>query len=509
MELIPKYLNSPETEVFKKHLVLFAFNIASDNVSNKNPFIIVEGYMDVVIMHQFGFNTTIGTMGTALSEENLFNVWRYCDEPVICMDGDTAGYNAMIKIAHTALEKLVPGKSLKFVILQNKDDPDSYLKSHGKESMQQLINNSFNLIDFLWDYFIKDFNNYNKTPENIALWEKKIYDTINTINNNRIKTFYKSYFRNKIYNLTRQLFYNNNSFINNSEIINDNYTNNNLNEKLLLYILIMRPFIIQFVIEDLFRVSFSSISLNNIRNSIVDDVEINIDRTKQKYNTIVSNIVEQCSKIYKIDKQTNEELMEYWYYLLNRVAFVSQEKSEINNILNDCKNEVNNSNWQRLKALKMYLLLMKNKSKKLINVTQEKNKNLSKNNTKINISKNNELNNNSNVFQDHKANNNDSNIFQNDEIKNENTFESNAEVNISKNNEINNNNSNIFQNDEITNENTFESNAEVNISKNNGLNNNNSNIFQNNEINDKNTFKNSTKINISSNNSAINTGDLF
>ena len=378
----PKYLNSPDTDVFHKHLVLFAFNIASNNVSNKNPFIIVEGYMDVLTMHQFGFTSTIGTMGTALSEEHLCNIWKYCDEPIICMDGDNAGYKSMVRTANMALSKLIPGKSLKFVIIPNNDDPDSYIKSYGKDAMQQLIDNNLNLIDFLWAYFVKEFLSYSKTPEKIALWEQEIYNTIDKISNNRIRTFYRQELKNRIYYFTKQLFYTKSSYKPNNDKVVNEYTNGNLNEKLLLYILIMRPVIIQFVIEDLFRITFSDksvhqaysgASLNDIRNSIAEfasDATINIDKIKQKYSVVINDIIKQCSKVYKIDKQTDDELIDYWYYLLDRVIFASQESNEIK-YCSQCNvqevqskndnNEINNSSWQRLKSLKMYLLSRRRK----------------------------------------------------------------------------------------------------------------------------------------------------
>lgn len=359
----PKYLNSPETAIFHKHLILFAFNIASNNVSNKNPFIIVEGYMDVLTMHQFGFTSVIGTMGTSLSEEHLFNIWKYCDEPIICMDGDNAGYKAMVRTANIALSKLTPGKSLRFVIIPNNDDPDSYIRSYGKDAMEQLINDNLSLIDFLWAYFVKEFLNDNKTPEKIALWEQEIYNTIDKISNDRIRTFYKNEIKNRIYCLTKQLFYRKTLYrANNNDVVSE-YSNKNLNENLLLYILIMRPSIIQFVIEDLFRIPFSNnnTSFNNIINSIANDAEISINKIKQKYSVVINDIIDQCSRIYKIDKQTDEELINYWYYLLDRVVLISQESNEIDNVYNECKIEINNNNWQRLKSLKMYLLLKRRK----------------------------------------------------------------------------------------------------------------------------------------------------
>ncbi len=410
----PKYLNSPETDVFHKHLVLFAFNIASKNVSNKNPFIVVEGYIDVVIMHQYGFKSTVGTMGTALSEDNLMTLWKYCDEPIICLDGDSAGYKAMVKIANIALSKLTPGKSLRFVIIPNNEDPDSYLMKYGKESMEKLINNSLSLIDFIWDYFTKQFEILDKTPEKIALWEQEIYTTLDKISNDRIKLFYKQDIKNKIYNITKQLFYKTNSIIqrnnkyniNNIPVIN-NYNNEHLNEKLLIYIIIMKPSIIPTVIEDLFRIPFANASFNNIINSIADNIEdtcktteINLDYTKKKYSNIINSIINQCSKVYNIEKQTDEEIINYWYYLMERVLLISQENNEVNAIAskliqqsnikyNFCNNkDINNRidscnqlnkcnandlqqqqdiDWQRLRALKLYLLQNKFGQKQYLN----------------------------------------------------------------------------------------------------------------------------------------------
>ena len=289
--------------------------------------------MDVLAMHQFGFNTTIGTMGTALSEDHLCNIWKYCDEPIICMDGDNAGYKSMIKTANMVLSKLTPGKSMKFVVIPDNDDPDSHLKSYGRESMDNLIKNNLNLIDFLWAYFFKNFSECNKTPEKIALWEQEIYNTIEKISNDRIRIFYKSEIKNRIYHLTKQLFYRKSSgTINNNLTINE-YSNQNLNEKLLLYILVMRPCIIQFVIEDLFRIPFSNESLSDIRNQIVaienqvneNNIESNINMINSnsnekkinqdelnilindlKNNSIVENITNQCSKIYKIERLNNQ-----------------------------------------------------------------------------------------------------------------------------------------------------------------------------------------------------------
>ena len=140
----------------------------------------------------------------------------------------------------------------------------------------------------------------------------------------------------------------------------------------------MRPSIIQFVIEDLFRVQFSNMSLNNLRDSILEaydslassnaSASLNVSEEsnvidctiREKYSTIINDIIDQCSKVYKIESQTDDELIKYWYYLMNRVVLVSNLNKEINDLSTECKSKINNSTWQRLKSIKMYLLSKNN-----------------------------------------------------------------------------------------------------------------------------------------------------
>jgi len=118
----PKYLNSPETDLFKKGYVLYGYNFARDTAYKKSQMIAVEGYMDVIALHQAGFKNVVAPLGTAVTENHIRHLWKVCDEPVFCLDGDSAGLRAMMRLAENHINMLVPGKTMKFVLLPEGKD---------------------------------------------------------------------------------------------------------------------------------------------------------------------------------------------------------------------------------------------------------------------------------------------------------------------------------------------------------------------------------------------------
>ena len=110
-----KYLNSPETPLFHKGDMLFAYDIARRNASDDAPLIVAEGYMDVIALHQAGLATAVAPLGTAITEAQLTLLWRVSPEPIICLDGDEAGSRAMLRAADLALPLLKAGsRGLRF-----------------------------------------------------------------------------------------------------------------------------------------------------------------------------------------------------------------------------------------------------------------------------------------------------------------------------------------------------------------------------------------------------------
>ena len=202
--LMPKYLNSPETQVFKKNRLLYCGEIAVKKALENERVIVVEGYMDAIFMHKSGIKETVATLGTAFNETHLQALWKIANNPVLCFDGDEAGKKAMIKAAHTALPLLTPGLTLKFCLLPKGLDPDDTIKQYGKDFMNLLIDNSIGLADFIWQNELEQDDL--KTPENRAFFEHRVNDLFKQIENPMIKSHYLQFAKTKIweqFNATR------------------------------------------------------------------------------------------------------------------------------------------------------------------------------------------------------------------------------------------------------------------------------------------------------------------
>ncbi len=195
----PKYLNSPETDLFKKGYILYGYNFARDAAYKKSQIIAVEGYMDVIALHQAGFENVVAPLGTAVTENHIRHLWKVCDEPVFCLDGDNAGLRAMMRLAENHINMLVPGKTMKFVLLPQGKDPDDVIKNSGAKVFEEMLNNSTDLSDALWDINIK--GQKLKTPEQKSAFAEKMLKVVGQIKNETVKNFYTQDYKNRIFRL--------------------------------------------------------------------------------------------------------------------------------------------------------------------------------------------------------------------------------------------------------------------------------------------------------------------
>ena len=139
----PKYLNSPETLIFNKRKNLFAMNLAKKSKSGR--IILVEGYMDAVALHQFGFDYAVASLGTALTEEHASLLAKYTDQVVLIYDGDQAGQSATRR-AIPILEKT--GLQVRVLRMQGAKDPDEFLHKFGPERFQLLLEGAENQMEY-------------------------------------------------------------------------------------------------------------------------------------------------------------------------------------------------------------------------------------------------------------------------------------------------------------------------------------------------------------------------
>jgi DNA primase len=145
----PKYLNSPETELFHKGRELYGLYEARRSSRTLSRLLIVEGYMDVVRLHQAGITYAVATLGTATTTEHLTRVFRICNELVFCFDGDRAGRAAAWRALENSLPHVREGRQLRFLFLPEGQDPDSLVGEEGREKFEARLSTATPLSEYL------------------------------------------------------------------------------------------------------------------------------------------------------------------------------------------------------------------------------------------------------------------------------------------------------------------------------------------------------------------------
>ncbi len=146
----PKYLNSPETVLFNKSQELYGFYEARTSIQQQKFVLVVEGYMDVVSVAQAGITNVVATLGTACTEQHIQFLFKTTPEIVFCFDGDVAGKKAAWRSLELCLPLLDDQHRIKFLILKNNEDPDSFVRKFGAEALQTEIKRAASLPDFLF-----------------------------------------------------------------------------------------------------------------------------------------------------------------------------------------------------------------------------------------------------------------------------------------------------------------------------------------------------------------------
>lgn len=195
-----KYLNSRETPLFDKGRALYNHGPAREAAGKGQPLIVAEGYMDVIALVRGGFHATVAPLGTAITEDQLRLLWRIADEPIIALDGDTAGLRAAMRLIDLALPLLEAGKSLRFCIMPAGLDPDDLIRSKGPAAMQKLLDEAQPLVSLLWrrETEGKSFD----SPERRAGLDKTLRAAISRIPD----PFLRRHYGEAINDLRRQLF---------------------------------------------------------------------------------------------------------------------------------------------------------------------------------------------------------------------------------------------------------------------------------------------------------------
>jgi len=328
---LAKYINSPETEFYKKGRTVFNLDKAKLKRSETEEVIIVEGYMDVVSLHTAGIQNVISNSGTALTENQIELIWKFFANPVLCLDGDQSGQLASLRIAERLFPLINENNKVFFSILPNGKDPDDYIKENGKDMFVDLLKQKKIIQSFIWDLYSKKISK--NDPFAISKFEKEIKKLCFSIKDETLRKYILEDFLEKIKNLTpnqnikktfkpyydykkKQDF----RILSETKALykkKDHFSKEEMKEYSVLFIMINCPSVAQSKLEEISEVIFLTEENENFKKSILNLISegknVNEIKTLSEFNKLASKIDHDINlKNILIKKNENEkkELLE-------------------------------------------------------------------------------------------------------------------------------------------------------------------------------------------------------
>ena len=332
-----KYINSQESEIFKKSEILFGLKQNQESIRKNKIIILVEGYMDVISLAENDINLAVASMGTSLSKTQILKMWNLSNIPYICFDGDEAGRNSSKIIATKILEFLVPGKSFKFIRLPENYDPDSFLKKWNKKAFDDLMNKSYDLSDLIWQIILESIGK--TTPEFIALLDEKIRFYSSKISNKKVSDEYYRFLIKKkndyLWNIKSKKRFKKFTKEKIQEFIN---------EKLIVIFMLFETKLVQKHLEEISEIKFQNSDLNKtkdffFRKIYLENLKVDSDLLKNLKNNFFSiEEVDSLKKTHIANLNDNEKAIFLQQILTNL------KLPELQNEVNRLKELISNTN---------------------------------------------------------------------------------------------------------------------------------------------------------------------
>ena len=371
---LAKYINSPETEFYKKGSMVFNLDKAKTCRSKTNEVIIVEGYMDVVSVYSLGIKNVIANSGTALTERQINIIWKFFSDPIICLDGDESGQNAALRIAEKFFSLINEEYKIYFSIMPQGNDPDDYIKQNGKEKFLSLLKQKQIIQSYIWDHYLKKIDRNN--PFEVSKFEKAIKKLCYSIQDETVKKYVLEDFLEKIKRLTpiqstKQNYQRFQKYKNkqNFQILNEtktlhqkksHFSKIQIKEFSVLFIMINYLDIASKKIEDISEITFLSEKNESLKKLIVTlllekegkesiTLKINADHGK-----LIDEIRENSS-IQIITKAKNDQAI---FELLNELLFELTELyniKKIESLEKELMNNLDENSYSKFLKLKSQL----------------------------------------------------------------------------------------------------------------------------------------------------------
>ena len=354
---LAKYINSPETEFYKKGSLIYNLDKAKDLRSKTDNVLIVEGYMDVISVYSYGIKNVISNSGTALTERQISLIWKFFSNPIICLDGDESGQNAAVRIAERLFPLINENDKIYFSIMPEGKDPDDYIKKNGKEALLKLLNEKEIIQTFLWNHYFKKIDQNN--PYEISKFEKEIKRLSYSIKDETLKKHVLENFLEKINSLTpiqtSRKNYTHNSFkkkkdfkiLKETKILHQkrkNLSKIQIIEFSILFVILNFYKIACEKINELKNLQFLSEKNESLKNILISLLSEGADKVEiqSKINVEFEKLVEEIkenSNIQLIIKDKNDEkIME----LLNELILDFREQTNLRKIETLEKKLINN-----------------------------------------------------------------------------------------------------------------------------------------------------------------------
>ncbi len=307
---MPKYLNSSETELFKKNQTLYNIFFARKAIYDKGYAVAVEGYMDVISLAINGIENVVAALGTALGENHLKELFHITDKIVICLDGDAAGKRAAKRVADIALPLINHRKNIHFCFLPNNLDPDEFIKQHGTTQLEKLLQQAIPLSEAMLNFTLQDLAVVDKkeiSAEIKAKIESNLMAKIGVITDATTKKHFTAFIKDELFKLGRISFKKNadNSSVSKSNLslVSKTKSTDEIGQAIIA-MLIKFPYLAQyrdemFDLKDLSLLHEDSTALKdfivemiNDNNAITTQELLQILNEQQKINNNISGLVD-------------------------------------------------------------------------------------------------------------------------------------------------------------------------------------------------------------------------
>ena len=340
-----KYINSPETEFYKKGSNLYNINSAKEFIDKDNEAFIVEGYMDVVNLHKFGIQNVVANLGTAITERQIDLIWRFFKNPIICLDGDVSGRKAALRAAERLFPLMKADYNIYFFTLPENLDPDAFINQKGKEAFIKLAESKVEIQNFVWDSYYQDVDKNN--PRSLTLFEKKIKALCNEMKDKTLAKYFLDNFIQKINELTPNLNFRRNNFIKFKKAVNplqqtkevykqrSKFEEKELKEFSILFLVINSLDIFRKNIELISEMTFSNKIMNEFKQKLIDYLlsekfferkKLEIEDFDQKFKDIINmiNINAPVKIIYK--NKSDTEIVSIFNEIMNEIKKIELQK---------------------------------------------------------------------------------------------------------------------------------------------------------------------------------------